>query len=420
MRQKPNANDAQMAVQLIGQRSFKANRTTNWLIAFAAIIVIILITSTCSVFFNIQAFSNLQDLKSIGTTTDVIYSNPSSEQLAQLEENDLIQKPLYVSYKVGRLIGNIGQSGLSIDLYAVDNWDTWSSPLVSDFEGHYPTEADEVMMSTWLLKRFGIEPIVGTEITLSIGWDDYDVVQEETFHLSGFYTDTSYIDTASKQAVFLSTARLSEHQLPAEVAGFSFVSGSAQKNLNQIAGQIGLTDQQSIRVLSGQRVSILNQVVSLTDDIPAISRTSKIELAESLSEAKSSISKLSAFLTLVLFSIGILNFINTMSANILNRQREFAAMEAIGATKRQVKQLIVWEGFWYFASTMILALTIGSAADYFLFTVVRNTLQFGTFHYPVVPFVLYMLFALILCGVIPVTIYQKIGAGSIVQRLREN
>lgn len=67
MRQKPNANDAQMAVQLIGQRSFKANRTTNWLIAFAAIIVIILITSTCSVFFNIQAFSNLQDLKSIGT-----------------------------------------------------------------------------------------------------------------------------------------------------------------------------------------------------------------------------------------------------------------------------------------------------------------------------------------------------------------
>ena len=114
MRQKPNANDAQMAVQLIGQRSFKANRTTNWLIAFAAIIVIILITSTCSVFFNIQAFSNLQDLKSIGTTTDVIFSNPSSEQLAQLEENDLIQKPLYVSYKVGRLIGNIGQSGLSI------------------------------------------------------------------------------------------------------------------------------------------------------------------------------------------------------------------------------------------------------------------------------------------------------------------
>lgn len=263
MRQKPNANDAQMAVQLIGQRSFKANRTTNWLIAFAAIIVIILITSTCSVFFNIQAFSNLQDLKSIGTTTDVIFSNPSSEQLAQLEENDLIQKPLYVSYKVGRLIGNIGQSGLSIDLYAVDNWDTWSSPLVSDFEGHYPTEADEVMMSTWLLKRFGIEPIVGTEITLSIGWDDYDVVQEETFHLSGFYTDTSYIDTASKQAVFLSTARLSEHQLPAEVAGFSFVSGSAQKNLNQIAGQIGLTDQQSIRVLSGQRVSIRDLVLAL-------------------------------------------------------------------------------------------------------------------------------------------------------------
>ena len=80
--------------------------------------------------------------------------------------------------------------------------------------------------------------------------------------------------------------------------------------------------------------NILDQVMSLTEHIPAISRTSKIELAQSLAEVKDSLSKLSIFLTVVLFSIGILNFINTMSANVLNRQREFAAMEAVGATKR--------------------------------------------------------------------------------------
>lgn len=77
--------------------------------------------------------------------------------------------------------------------------------------------------------------------------------------------------------------------------------------------------------------------------------------------------RLSIFLTVVLFSIGILNFIKTMSANVLNRQREFAAMEAVGATKRQVCQLVVWEGFWYFVSTMILVLTFGSVADVLLF-----------------------------------------------------
>lgn len=818
-------NSQQTAVQVISQRSFRAGRTSNRLIAAAAIIVVILITATCSVFFNLQSFSALQNLKGYGTTTDVIFSNPSAGQLDQLEKSDLVRKPLYVSYKLGRLIGNPGQSGLSIDLYAVDQWDTWSSPLVDEFQGHYPAEANEVMMSTWLLKRFGIEPVIGTEITLSVGWDDCDAVQEETFYLSGFYTDTSYINTAAKQQVFLSATALSQHDMPATIAGFSFSSGSVQKNLNKITEQLGQTEQQSVTALSGRQMSlrdialvlvvilffmldgfliiyninsisvtrdvqfygllktlgisprqlkrviyyrmgrvlllalpvglllgcvmtqwivplllgdllegftqadfhwtipvvsalfscgmifvsfsmtarkvlsispmaalrytgegikrktsrstdhatlpwmglknafrhpvkaffvigtfflssvtfllcmtvlnglsvdeyvnfntahdialynhmsrasfspqeeqsftseimtqlrqmegvetfgitkvvpiyeqyseevygdwyqiksdfekssgmeptdpqvwidspsaafwsllvgvdsdvidaynqlaetpididafergefllttdmngsglhqgdmmtffvmdtdqefqlpiggqiplerdgmnggaapwlvvsnhvidqyrpdaiiysikidndpayaqnILDQVKSLTEHTPAISRTSKIELAESLAEAKSSLSRLSAFLTIVLFSIGILNFINTMSANILNRQKEFAAMESVGATRRQVRRMIVWEGFWYFATTMFLSLTVGSAADVLLFAMIQNSLGFGAFHYPAVPFALYMLLALALCGAIPAAIYQKTGNSSIVQRLREN
>lgn len=818
-------NSQQTAVQVISQRSFRAGRTSNRLIAAAAIIVVILITATCSVFFNLQSFSALQNLKGYGTTTDVIFSNPSAGQLDQLEKSDLVRKPLYVSYKLGRLIGNPGQSGLSIDLYAVDQWDTWSSPLVDEFQGHYPAEANEVMMSTWLLKRFGIEPVIGTEITLSVGWDDCDAVQEETFYLSGFYTDTSYINTAAKQQVFLSATALSQHDMPATIAGFSFSSGSVQKNLNKITEQLGQTEQQSVTALSGRQMSlrdialvlvvilffmldgfliiyninsisvtrdvqfygllktlgisprqlkrviyyrmgrvlllalpvglllgcvmtqwivplllgdllegftqadfhwtipvvsalfscgmifvsfsmtarkvlsispmaalrytgegikrktsrstdhatlpwmglknafrhpvkaffvigtfflssvtfllcmtvlnglsvdeyvnfntahdialynhmsrasfspqeeqsftseimtqlrqmegvetfgitkvvpiyeqyseevygdwyqiksdfekssgmeptdpqvwidspsaafwsllvgvdsdvidaynqlaetpididafergefllttdmngsglhqgdmmtffvmdtdqefqlpiggqiplerdgmnggaapwlvvsnhvidqyrpdaiiysikidndpayaqnILDQVKSLTEHTPAISRTSKIELAESLAEAKSSLSRLSAFLTIVLFSIGILNFINTMSANILNRQKEFAAMESVGATRRQVRRMIVWEGFWYFATTMFLSLTVGSAADVLLFAMIQNSLGFGAFHYPSVPFALYMLLALALCGAIPAAIYQKTGNSSIVQRLREN
>ena len=818
-------NSQQTAVQVISQRSFRAGLTSNRLIAAAAIIVVILITATCSVFFNLQSFSALQNLKGYGTTTDVIFSNPSAGQLDQLEKSDLVRKPLYVSYKLGRLIGNPGQSGLSIDLYAVDQWDTWSSPLVDDFQGHYPAEANEVMMSTWLLKRFGIEPVIGTEITLSVGWDDCDAVQEETFYLSGFYTDTSYINTAAKQQVFLSATALSQHDMPATIAGFSFSSGSVQKNLNKITEQLGQTEQQSVTALSGRQMSlrdialvlvvilffmldgfliiyninsisvtrdvqfygllktlgisprqlkrviyyrmgrvlllalpvglllgcvmtqwivplllgdllegftqadfhwtipvvsalfscgmifvsfsmtarkvlsispmaalrytgegikrktsrstdhatlpwmglknafrhpvkaffvigtfflssvtfllcmtvlnglsvdeyvnfntahdialynhmsrasfspqeeqsftseimtqlrqmegvetfgitkvvpiyeqyseevygdwyqiksdfekssgmeptdpqvwidspsaafwsllvgvdsdvidaynqlaetpididafergefllttdmngsglhqvdmmtffvmdtdqefqlpiggqiplerdgmnggaapwlvvsnhvidqyrpdaiiysikidndpayaqnILDQVKSLTEHTPAISRTSKIELAESLAEAKSSLSRLSAFLTIVLFSIGILNFINTMSANILNRQKEFAAMESVGATRRQVRRMIVWEGFWYFATTMFLSLTVGSAADVLLFAMIQNSLGFGAFHYPAVPFALYMLLALALCGAIPAAIYQKTGNSSIVQRLREN
>ena len=52
----------QSSVQIVAQRSFHNSRATNRLIAVAAIIVVILITATCSVFFNLQNFSTLQTL----------------------------------------------------------------------------------------------------------------------------------------------------------------------------------------------------------------------------------------------------------------------------------------------------------------------------------------------------------------------
>ena len=263
MRYEKKKSGVKEAVQIVSRRAYRSNRASNRLIAAAAIIVVILITATCSVFFNLQSFSALQDLKSYGTTTDVIFSDPSAEQLARLEENEQVQKPLYTSYKLGRLIGNAGQSGLGIDLYVVQNWDTWSSPLVSEFCGQYPSGPNEIMMSTWLLKRFEIEPVLGTEITLSVGWNDEDAAVEETFTLSGFYTDTSYIDTASKQKVFLSAAVLSRHELPAELAGFSFAPGSTSRDLGRITEEIGLTEEQSVALLSEQQLSLRELLIAL-------------------------------------------------------------------------------------------------------------------------------------------------------------
>ncbi len=312
------------AVRTISRRAYRSNRASNRLIAAAAIIVVVLITATCSVFFNLQSFSALQDLKSYGTTTDVIFSHPSAEQLEQLEENDLVEKPLYFSYHLGRLIGNTGQSGLSIDLYAVQNWDTWSSPLVSEFCGQYPSGPNEIMMSTWLLKRFEIEPVLGTEIKLSVGWNDEDAAVEETFTLSGFYTDTSYIDTASKQKVFLSAAVLSRHELPAELAGFSFAPGSTSKDLGRITEEIGLTEEQSVTLLSEQQLSLRELLIALA-----------------------------AILFFMLDGFLIIYNINAIS--VAKDIRFYGLLKTIGVSPRQLKQVI----FYQMCRVLLLALPAG-------------------------------------------------------------
>ena len=134
------------AVRVLGRRSFRAGRTQNLLISMAVVIVTILITATCSVFYNLQRFGQMQELKETGAMTDVVLSGPDEQQMAVLSESDLIQQPLFVSHKVGRLVGNPGQSGLSLYLYAEENWDTWSRPLFTDIQGNYPVKENEVMI----------------------------------------------------------------------------------------------------------------------------------------------------------------------------------------------------------------------------------------------------------------------------------
>lgn len=815
------------AVRVLGRRSFRAGCTQNLLISMAVVIVTILITAACSVFYNIQRFGQMQELKETGAMTDVVLSGPDEQQMAVLSESDLIQQPLFVSHKVGRLVGNPGQSGLSLYLYAEENWDTWSRPLFTDVQGNYPVKENEVMMSAWLLKRLGIEPVIGREIPLSVTWEDRDVAEEEAFVLSGYYTDTSYIDTASRQKVLVSKEALKSHNGQAEFVGFSFTTGQFQKKLAEVREELQVSGQQNFKVLGGQgfhlslkdmgtalavilffmldgfliiynintisvtkdiqfygllktigtapgqlkrlmyyrmgnilltalpvglvlggimtqwivplilggilegfsqarfhliiplaaaffsglmifvsffmtarkvmavsaigaltfaegsgrrktsrgsdhtrlfqmglknvfrqprkawmvigtfflssvtfllcmtvlggmsldefidyntahdlalynsmsrasfspqeeqsftpelverlqslegvesfemtkvvpiyehyseevygdwleiknefeqangmeptdtgiwldnpkatfwsllvgidsrvieeynlsaetpidiegfekgefllttdmngsglhsgsRVSfsvmdtdeqfelpiggqiplerdgmnsgaapwlvvsnkvidryredaiiysvkidsdseyeesILNQAAELTENIPAISRTSKVELAKSLEETKGALSKLSAFLTIVLFTVGILNFINTMSVSILGRQREFATMEAVGASKKQMQKLTTWEGIWYFLLTLALSVTLGSGADFLIFHVVRENVGFGTFRYPALAMTLYMLLSMLLCMIIPAVVYKRAGIRSIVERLRDN
>ncbi len=72
---------AQRALKTVEKRMFGVNRTQNLLICVTAVIVIVLITAACSVFYNLQRFGAMQDLKETGVMTDVVFSEPDEKQL---------------------------------------------------------------------------------------------------------------------------------------------------------------------------------------------------------------------------------------------------------------------------------------------------------------------------------------------------
>ena len=66
-------------------------------------------------------------------------------------------------------------------------------------------------------------------------------------------------------------------------------------------------------------------------------------------------------ITVLLALIGILNFINTMATSVLYRKREFAMMEAVGMTGKQLNTMLVYEGLYYTMLSAALSLVLSAA-----------------------------------------------------------
>ena len=115
---------------------------------------------------------------------------------------------------------------------------------------------------------------------------------------------------------------------------------------------------------------------------------------------------------------GVLNLINTLVTTILARRREFAVMQSIGMTERQLTKMMVYEGMFYAGGACALGIVLGAILD---LTLVRGMLgkmwQF-TFHFTLLPALLVSALLLVLSTAVPVLALRFFYKESIVEQLR--
>ena len=117
--------------------------------------------------------------------------------------------------------------------------------------------------------------------------------------------------------------------------------------------------------------------------------------------------------------VGILNFFNAIMTGILSRKREFAVLQSIGMTNRQLKKMLIYEGLFYALGSSTVALIL----SVLLYPLVGNLLEtmfwFFSAHFTVLPALAAIpVFALLGWG-IPSAIYHQTAKQSVVDRLRE-
>ena len=117
--------------------------------------------------------------------------------------------------------------------------------------------------------------------------------------------------------------------------------------------------------------------------------------------------------------VGLLNFFNAMMTGILSRRREFAVLQAVGMTNRQLKTMLIYEGLFYamssVAAAFMLSLVMGPLAGKML----GSMFWFFEYRFTILPVLLTIPVFLLLGWLIPCMMYDNAAKCSVVEQLRD-
>lgn len=117
--------------------------------------------------------------------------------------------------------------------------------------------------------------------------------------------------------------------------------------------------------------------------------------------------------------IGVLNFLNTILTSVVTRRREFAMMEAVGMTGKQLVGMLTLEGVFYAVFTIAASLIVGSIVSLTLIRGLGGGLWFLRYRFTLLPMIVAVPILLLLGGLVPALIHRFLKDDSLVERMRE-
>ena len=156
-----------------------------------------------------------------------------------------------------------------------------------------------------------------------------------------------------------------------------------------------------------------------TENPNAFSVSSKSDARAEQTNLIQTMQVLGGGLSLLLLLIGLLNFINVMFTCVLTRRREFAVMESIGLTRKQLFSLLAWEGLFYVIVTCALSLAVSAAVYTILAETITKLIPYAAFSFPSLPAVCIVVLLLAICLLTAAVMYRYSSHDSVTQRLRD-
>ena len=160
-------------------------------------------------------------------------------------------------------------------------------------------------------------------------------------------------------------------------------------------------------------------LISYRDNVDkSLNYTAKSNLMEHYQEQTRANTVMGFAISLIIAFVGILNFINSMLTAIVSRQKEFAMIQSIGMTKRQLRSMLIDEGLYYAGSTLLASYILGALAVGIGVRMMVSTDWTATFHFTLLPLLICTPILIVFAILIPYICFKNLEKQSIVERLR--
>ncbi len=153
---------------------------------------------------------------------------------------------------------------------------------------------------------------------------------------------------------------------------------------------------------------------------PQFDYESKTIYAGEFEGMRSMFTLLGGTLSFIVGLVGVLNFFNAVLTGMIARRREFAVLQSIGMTGRQLKTMLACEGLIYALGAAVISLALALLLGPVAFTAVESLFWFFTYDLTLAPFLIVIPAFAALGALVPVVVYRAAARSTIVERLRED
>ncbi|WP_234976039.1 FtsX-like permease family protein [Urinicoccus timonensis] len=123
-------------------------------------------------------------------------------------------------------------------------------------------------------------------------------------------------------------------------------------------------------------------------------------------------------LSIVLFLISVLNFINVIATEILRNMVNLSILEAIGMTKKNIKKYLVKKNLIYSLCGLVFSFIIMLLVDKYILIGFMEQTQWTSYKFVITPLILVNLVNIIIGIIFTGRFYEKHSQNSLVDRIR--